>query len=305
MPFSVGEELVGRVYGERIHLQKVVSVNPDGSTYLASWRGQSVVIKLGDDIVNISLEIKRLMTINEAQESFPGPQLLGYDDIQKGGKVYAFYLMDYQPGLSLRRALQRQIQGGSNGLWIILQLLHHLEKLHRSGYVFGDWKPQHIVVSKEDNMSIRFVDLSGVTDHGRELRKWTVLYDRRTWQAGSRLADEAYDLFALTLLILNEVFACSLELIKPEQREPQTLYDIIRTNTYLPPALKKLFVQAVRGEVRSALAYTRALTVAAGDGLYVKQSGFRQLWQQRLWEYCFASASVLFCFVLYFVIRLS
>ena len=90
MPFSIGEEIVGRLYRERIHLQKMVNSNSDGLTYLALWRGQTVVVKLGENIVNISLEIQRLMAINEAQETFPGPRLLGFDDVEKAGKVYAF-----------------------------------------------------------------------------------------------------------------------------------------------------------------------------------------------------------------------
>lgn len=303
MPFSIGEEIVGRLYREHIHLQKMVSAKPDGSTYLALWRGQTVVVKLGDNIVNISLEIQRLMTINEAQETFPGPRLLGFDDVEKAGKVYAFYLMDYQAGLPLREALQRQVQGSLNWLWIILQVLHHLEKLHQSGYVFGNWEPQQITVNTKKNSNIRFVNLDGVTRHGQEIKKRTALYDRGTWQAGSHVADEAYDLFALTLFILDEIFACSLELIKPEQRQPQTLYDIIRTNTYMPPALKKLFMQAVRGEVPSAHTYSHALFAALGEGLYVRRPQFHQLWQRRLWECCFASASVLFLSILYVVIQ--
>lgn len=304
MPFKPGDEIVGKWRGERLLLLKRLGSGAHGTVYLAVWKQQMAAAKVGVDFCLISSEINRLMALNKAQGDFPGPKLFAYDDAENDGRIYPFYIMSYQQGEPLNVLVHGKGELRRRWLRVLLQLLDHLEHLHRSGFVFADWKPQHIVLDCVDE-SVRFVDIGGVTPIGHELRQWTALYDRGSWQAGLRTAEPGYDLFAVTLLVLGEWLHCPIVSVKPEQRHVRTLCDIIRNNPYVAAPYRDVFVRAVRGEFQSARHYAKALMEVSRTVPEVMTAGLRpprpsrQRW---LWEGCFACSAVIFLSILYMAI---
>src|SRR5699024_7426118 len=115
------------------------------------------------------------------------------------GGVYSFYVMEYIAGIRMDQFVQKQ------GLeWIglfLLQVLDQLEDLHRSGWVFGDLKNENILVTLE-KPEVRFIDVGGTTKIGRSLKEYSEFYDRAYWGLGTRKAEPAYDLFAVSMLVL-------------------------------------------------------------------------------------------------------
>lgn len=287
MLFREGEQIVGKWNGERITLQRLIGTGMHGTVYLARWRGQDVVVKIGTEVAIISLEINRLSQLNRLENKFPGPQLYDYDDVEKNGKIYPFYIMSYQRGKPLA-------DFGVKGqwLWIVLQLLYHLHQLHEIGYAFGDWKPEHIVVDPVDN-GVRFVDVGGLTPFGQDIRQWTELYDRGSWQVGLRVAEPSYDLFAVTLIIMTELFRIPLQVKGGEPHHVSFLCDIIQKHKTISSAYRQLLLRAVRGEFSSSRAFARAIAEAAGS------KDLRPQPNEWLWESCFIGAAVLFLSILY------
>src|SRR5690606_3371376 len=89
--------------------------------------------------------------------------------------------------------------------WIVvfmLQLLTELEKLHQEGYIFGDLKPDNLIVAGP-SPKIRLLDVGGVTKIGRSVKEFTSFYDRAYWGAGSRKAEPSYDLFSLAMVFFH------------------------------------------------------------------------------------------------------
>lgn len=287
MLFREGEQIVGKWYGERITLQRLIGSGMHGTVYLAIWRGQDVAVKIGTGVAIISSEINRLSQLNRLADKFPGPKLYGCDDMEKKGTIFPFYIMSHQRGKPLNDC-------GAKGqwLWIVLQLLDHLHYLHEKGYAFGDWKPEHIVVDPVDN-GIRFVDVGGLTSFGQDVRQWTELYDRGSWQAGLRVAEPAYDLFAVTLIIMTELFHIPLKAMSRGQRHVSFLCDIIQKHEMIPSAYRRPLLRAVRGEFSSARVYAEAIAEAAGS------RGVRSRPNKWLWESCFIVAAVFFLSLLY------
>jgi serine/threonine-protein kinase len=70
------------------------------------------------------------------------------------------------------------------------------------------------------------VDFGGVTQKGRSVKQFTEIYDRGYWGSGSRIADEAYDLFAFAVLIMQlsgQAQECFSKHMLPQNRSIELL----------------------------------------------------------------------------------
>ena len=107
--------------------------------------------------------------------------------------------MRYVRGEALHHFIRRQ--GTDWTLLVGLRLLQKLAQLHQAGWVFGDLKPQNVLVS--DYGQVELIDYGGVTSIGRSVKQFTEWYDRGFWNGGSRTADGTYDVFAFALLLIH------------------------------------------------------------------------------------------------------
>ena len=55
---------------------------------------------------------------------------------------------------------------------LILQLLSDLDNLHQQGWVFGDLKPENLIVTNTP-VKIRCIDVGGTTKVGRAIKEYT------------------------------------------------------------------------------------------------------------------------------------
>jgi serine/threonine-protein kinase len=155
-------------------------------------------MKLGFDSVDHQSEVNVLKQLSLSDGPF-SRFLHDADDFQSQGKDNPFYVMKYIKGSKISDFLQ--IKGGQWLGLIGLNLLKKLTYLHASDYIFGDIKMENILVSSYG--AVELVDFGGVTQKGRAVKQFTEIYDRGYWGAGTRTADEAYDLFAFTVLLMQ------------------------------------------------------------------------------------------------------
>ncbi|MCK9906216.1 serine/threonine-protein kinase, partial [Frankia sp. Cpl3] len=110
---------------------------------------------------------------------------------------------------------------------MLVQLLARLQVLHSHGWVFGDLKPENIIVTRTEKQ-VRLIDFGGVTKLGNAVRQFTEEYDRATWQAGDRRAEISYDLFSLAMVMIRLVTGKEeWKRMRNETRHTQLLCDII------------------------------------------------------------------------------
>ena len=88
---------------------------------------------------------------------------------------------------------------------LVLQLLTSLADLHKHDWVFGDLKPDNLIVTTPA-YKVRCVDVGGTTVIGRSIKEFTEFFDRGYWGLGSRKADPQYDLFAVAMIMVNAVY---------------------------------------------------------------------------------------------------
>lgn len=198
-----GTVIEGKWHKNRYTILKELGFGANGIVYLARNNHVQVALKLSDNGMNITSEVNVLKSFAKVQGSALGPSLIDVDDWPVSGGQISFYVMEYIEGPNFLSFI------GQKGLsWLpvlILQLLADLEKLHQNGWVFGDLKPENLIVTGPPPR-IRCIDVGGTTMKGRAIKEFTEFYDRGYWGFGTRKADPGYDLFAVAMIMMNAAY---------------------------------------------------------------------------------------------------
>lgn len=238
-----------------------------GTVYLCDTSGKQAALKISDKGSSITTEVNVLKAMQQAQEKNLGPYLLDVDDwLTPDNTRYSFYVMEYVQGESVINFIKRR-----GSAWIgvfMLQLLHDLEKLHQSGWVFGDLKTDNLLISHAPTR-IRWIDVGGTTKIGRSIKEYTEFFDRGYWGLGSRRAEESYDLFSFAMVFLNLYYPKHF----PKKGHPrQQLFKKIDAVQALQPysgCLKK----AISGNYQSSAAMRDELSAV----IYHMQNGEKEI----------------------------
>ncbi|RFU60360.1 serine/threonine-protein kinase [Bacillus sp. V59.32b] len=224
---------------------KELGCGANGIVYLAENNRQYVALKLSDNGVSIMSEMNILKAFSKVQGSILGPSFMEADDYVKNGKMMPFYVMEYIKGESYLPFIQNNGQA-----WIgvlMLQLLSSLSILHKQGWVFGDLKPENLIVTLPA-YKIRCIDVGGTTLVGRSVKEFTEFFDRGYWGMGSRRADPEYDLFAVAMIMINSSYPTRFS----KNGEGYTqLKDLVRQKKELTP-YKAIIEKALLGKYSSA-----------------------------------------------------
>lgn len=205
-------------------------------------------MKIGTDPFDLLMEANMLKSVQAHRQERIGPELIDVDDLMYAGRSYSYYAMEYVKGERLDEYVERV---GADWIPVLMvQVLNRLAVLHRQGWVFGDVKPDNILVW---NKQVHLIDFGGVSQIGRAVRQFTEDYDRASWQAGDRRAERSYDLFAVAVMMICLFLGRQdWDRIRCQVRHLPTLCDIIRDNKglslYSEPIIKALYGKYVTAE---------------------------------------------------------
>lgn len=245
--FTAGTRMIGKWHGKTYHLLRKLGSGAQGTVYLAvSGKQKKVAVKLARDRASLISEINVLKTFQSFPGTPPGPELYDSDDwVIPGRETIAFCVMEYLSGEPLDRALKRKPFE-----WVtvfLIQLLGQLQNLHSRGYIFGDLKPENLILI-DPGYSLRCLDFGGATRLGRSVREYTEFYDRGYWGLGTRKADPGYDLFACAMIM---IYAALGRRINRNGQPDQQLFRVIESNPKLFP-FKKVLYSALNSRYDSA-----------------------------------------------------
>lgn len=225
-PFSPGKQIAGKWKGSGYRIERKLGEGSNGCVYLVSRNKSLFAMKVGDDAVDLQSEVNVLQTLSELPGSFRD-FLLDVDDVEADGRSYPFYVMKYVKGMQLQAYIKHNGPGWFSVIG--LRLLEKLVELHEKGWVFGDLKKENILVSHYGEVEL--VDFGGVTPKGKAVKQFTEIYDRGYWDAGSRIADEGYDLFAFAIVcvqVCGEAKASLSKHVLPQNRGTAELLSEIK-----------------------------------------------------------------------------
>ncbi|RYG72681.1 protein kinase family protein [Lentibacillus lipolyticus] len=204
-----GTVITGKWHRKRYVIKRRLGRGAVGTVYLCEQNGRYAALKISENAASMTVEVNVLKSLGKVQGNRLGPSLLDVDDWEVSADAkYAFYVMEYLDGKPLQAFIKRHGQE-----WVgafMLQLLGDLEHLHKAGWVFGDFKPENLIVVPSPP-KVRWIDVGGTTKIGRSIKEYTEFYDRGYWGMGSRRAEPSYDLFALAMIFLTIYYPTRFE----------------------------------------------------------------------------------------------
>lgn len=213
--FQPGQRITGHWHGNQYQIVQLLGEGAIGKVYLAKKMGQPVAIKVARESVSISSEVRALRQVSKVEGISLGPFFIDMDDVISSTGSTAFYVMEYIEGEPFLPFIK---QRGSEWITLlVIQLLGDLAKLHDSGWVFGDLKPENLLVTQQPSQ-LRWIDVGGMTKIGRSMKEYTEFFDRGYWGMGDRKAEPSYDLFSVAMLLMNSGYLRRFEKIEPNGR---------------------------------------------------------------------------------------
>ncbi|RYL88196.1 hypothetical protein EWI07_13910 [Sporolactobacillus sp. THM7-4] len=222
-----GTIVSGKWHGRRYQMIRRLGSGTQGTVYLVKAGNKKVAMKIAKNRGSLISEVNVLKRTGELQGQPLGPSLFDNDDWIVNNQIFSFCVMEYLDGVPLSEALRNKPFDWA--VIYVIQLLSVLGRLHRAGYIFGDLKPENIILLSPGH-TVRCLDFGGATRIGRSVREYTTFYDRGYWGYGTRKAEPSYDLFACTMMMIYAAEGRTFE--KNGNREKQ-LVQIVRTNDKL------------------------------------------------------------------------
>ncbi|MDQ0209221.1 protein kinase domain-containing protein [Alkalicoccobacillus murimartini] len=251
----IGSRIKGKWHTKSYTVIRMLGEGATGSVYLCQSNGGLVAIKVGIDSMAITTEVNVLRKFSEKQGVALGPKLLDVDDFVMVQQVFPFYAMEYIKGEALIPFMRGK---GPEWLGLIsLQLLGDLEKLHKEGWVFGDLKPDNLLVTGPPSR-VRWLDVGGTTILGRSIKEYTEFYDRGYWTMGSRKAEPSYDLFSVAMIMINCAYPNRFD--KKSGQPIQQLKMCIKGHPLLK-TYETVLIKALQGNYPSASTMKKDLTL--------------------------------------------
>lgn len=196
-------KFIGKWHKRPYKIVKELGSGATGTVYLVNSPDGLVAVKMGLNSMAITSEVNVLKHFSKVQGQVLGPSLIDVDDWVTPEGAIPFYAMEYLKGQELFTYIQ-----GKGSEWIgilMVQLLGDLDRLHQAGWVFGDLKPDNLMIVGPPPR-IRWLDVGGTTLLGRSIKEYTEFYDRGYWGLGTRKAEPTYDLFAVAMIIINTCY---------------------------------------------------------------------------------------------------
>ncbi len=290
-----GVTVMGKWHRHSYTIIKQLGSGANGIVYLAKSVSGIVALKLSGNGTTIISEVNVLKQLSKVQGKPLGPSLLDVDDFVHPVRktTVSFYVMEYVSGIPLLTFLEEK---GTEWLSVLmLQLLDDLGRLHQKGWVFGDLKPDNLVVSVDGTPKIRWIDVGGTTLQGRAIKEFTEFFDRGYWGCGSRKAEASYDLFAVAMIMINAFYP--KRFLRKDNRRQQII-EVIEHHTNLNQ-YKTILLKAIDGKYKQAKEMKQELIIFMGRPKRAVRKRVTGKMQTHLLETALLIAFVAFGYVLY------
>jgi serine/threonine-protein kinase len=243
----LGTVVTGKWHRHSYKLVKQLGNGANGVVYLAESAKGLVALKLSDNSAAITSEVNVLRRFSKVQGVALGPSLLDVDDWVNPlmNKTIPFYVMEYIKGENFFTFIRKH--GKEWAVVLLLQLLSALDQIHQEGWVFGDLKPENLLVAGPPP-AVRLLDVGGTTLQGRAVKEFTEFYDRGYWGVGSRKAEPSYDLFAVAMIMIQACYPIKFERKGDGRRQ---LISIIQADATLR-TYQMVLMKAIDGKYKRA-----------------------------------------------------
>jgi len=239
--------VTGRWHGRSYTIVRELGRGAIGVVFLVERDCQSYAMKVSSDNLALQSEINALQSLRPFGKQ---PFLLETDDFLLAGQTCIYYIMRFVDGVHFREFL---LHRGPDWLPALgINVLERLRGIHEQGYVFGDLKSDNLIVATNGRPEL--IDYGGVTAIGRSLRQFSERYDRAFWQAGSRVADPAYDILSFAIVCIECLAPHSFNRLCELPGKLRTVAALLKLLDMEPAlrSLRRFFRAAILGQLRTS-----------------------------------------------------
>lgn len=241
--FDSGTIIKGKWNNKKYKIIEAIGSGENGTVYLVQSEGKNYALKISQSYLSLNYEIDIMEKLNRVQGTNLGLKLFDIDDFVYNGYTYFFYIMPYEEGLSIKNYLDGKT--AKEYLFIFKKLIRLLSLFHYNGWIFGDIKPEHILIN-QNTKKITLIDYGGVTKLNEGVKQFTEIYDRGNWKMNNRKADAHYDLFSLSMVFVQISLGINeFQKIYNQNRRISKVCDIIQnieSLKYLYPIIKGILL---------------------------------------------------------------
>lgn len=258
--------------------------------------GKIWALKISDDLHSITKEYEMLKNFQNIGIT---PRIKELDDFSYDCKKFYYIIMEYIEGKNLKEYTKNQSIRVRDLIGLIMIIGKAFCKLHKKKFIFGDLKLENLMIDQKYNV-VKIIDLGGVTSIGFSIKEFTPLYDRASWNMGLRRADESYDLFSLSMVMVT------LLLGKNVSTSQDTIDSLIKQ--LHRKKISKAFIQLIqKGLKQQKISFERFLEEL--EEMYIKASydstTFSSELQARRINYLFFGSILFFMGILSMILRKS
>ncbi|WP_129595713.1 protein kinase domain-containing protein [Anaerophilus nitritogenes] len=198
---SLGDYVIGKWNKNKYKILSVLGEGGVGKVYKVKNQSTNKIwaLKVSDDLSSITKEydmLKKFYYIDAI------PCVKEIDDFIFENDTLYYIVMEYIEGQNLKEYIKTKKISIKNAFGIILFIGNVFKILHDQNFIFGDLKLENIMIDQKNN-EMKIIDLGGVVYVGDSIKEFTPNYDRASFNMGLRRADEKYDLFSITILMIN------------------------------------------------------------------------------------------------------
>lgn len=257
--YSSRDSITGRWSGKKYTVLKKLGCGGVGEIYLVKAEdGRLLALKISKDIISITKEYNYLKRF-ESKGFLPKAYEL--DDCEEEDRAYHFFTMEYIEGCTLKSAILNKQLPLSSKFRIICLITKIIKQINDEGFVYTDLKYENIMLDKKNGL-IKLIDLGSLVELGQNVKEYTPMYDRLSWEAGSRRADASYQVFAIILLFISMILDRRLD---PEKEKLDKVMQTLKRQR-LPDKVYEVIAMSIAGNINDCEAlYCEIAAITEGS----------------------------------------
>lgn len=196
-----GTIIRGKWYGKEFLVEGLLGTGGTSNIFLVrdTSTGEHHAMKISKDMVSIDTEYSILSELRGVKYI---PEVYYRDDCSVEGVPFFFFVMPYYRGENLKEFCKGKRPGVRLILQTVIILASLCHQLNSRNIYYCDLKPENIVFDYGTGR-LYLIDFGGVAKKGESVYHFTPRFDRASWGRGERIADDRYQIFALSMMLVD------------------------------------------------------------------------------------------------------
>jgi serine/threonine-protein kinase len=242
----------GKWYGKEFKVLGPLGRGGTASIFLVKEisTGKRFALKISKDMVNIEEEYEVLSRLNGFDYV---PSVYYRDDCILDNTLYFFLVISYFRGKNLAEVCREGNLPLKTVLQVVMIACNICNELNALNIYYCDLKPENLMFDV-NTCCLYLIDFGGTAGKGESIAHFTPCFDRASWGKGERTADENYQIFGLSMLLILLLLNRQID----RDKDYSKLLNLVQ-NSHLSKKLKKVIIEGLEQKYNGLQEFNRGL----------------------------------------------